>query len=658
MNQDHTRTWARYSLVLAAVGVTGGCSTEMPNDDGSARAPLETRSQAPLWHEASSPGPLALTWSEDLAAPVVEHHGALHARIRNMRAHRADVDVVVTAKVHGRTVERYLRHAVVDAGNAETLDIEPSALPIPSQGVPFDVQLVALVSEEGRQKAVYSPSLQVALSRDRTTSFVSALDSSGPFAAARRGGSEMSLVGAEARDGIEVGEPMLLQADLPPSPTLETDASRARTSVVLCTKWSGSFSDTHLGEDFVDEGHLERLQADAKPLEHWVRDPHPARFASATVSGAAGKVWSGALDADGCSPAIRLAPGSYSFTVATKLASGTATYDILKVFEPVPGVPCTPTRIANPPKNWCESNDSISTPFTVPNSAPGYVRVNIPAGPESPATRVASVAGQMLATADSGHKANDTYPIYANSGCPYYKDPNTGVVWYNWDEACGGSTAYFGLSQAADHHDMTTLKFVIAHELGHQLQIHRLDWAFYGGGDYPPSASAPASCKCDFVEAANHLHCLQSRHRFWTAEIEGWAHFIAQRTFNRRLRNDPVFAYYKEVLTDDGVVHHPPFVLDAREPVTWVAEHCPAAEESSEWDLLTFLSTIHGGSDAPLIGLTELYGIYEKLHGLSAPQTWSGMDRAALSYFGNNASHPKYRRLHDAGHASGLDDTP
>ncbi|WP_394834362.1 hypothetical protein LVJ94_48470 [Pendulispora rubella] len=646
MNQTHTRTWARLSLVLAAIGATGGCSTEMPNnDEASARAPLETRGDVPLRHEASSPGPLALAWSEDLRAPVVEHQGALHARIRNMRDHRAEVDILATAKVHGRTVERYLRHTVLDAGNTETLVIEPSALPIPSQGFPFDVQLVALVNEEGRQKVVYSPSLQIARSADGTPSFVSTLDSSGPLA-------------AEARDGVEVGEPMLVQTDLPATQAFEMDASRAGTSMVLCTKWSGSFSDTHLGEDFVDEGHLERLQADAKPLEHWVRDPHPARFASATVSGTGGKVWSGALDAKGCSPTIRLAPGTYSFAVSTKLVSGKTTYDILKVFEPTPGVPCTPTRIANPPKNWCESNDSISTSFTVPRNAPGYLRVNIPAGPESPATRVASVAGQMLATADSGHQANDTYPIYANSGCPYYKDPNTGVVWYNWDEACGGPTAYFGLSQSADHHDMTTLKFVIAHELGHQLQIHRLDWAFTGGGDYPPSASAPESCKCDFVEAANHLHCLQSRHHFWTAEIEGWAHFIAQRTFNRRLRDDPVFAYYKEVRTDDGIVHHPPFVLDARQPVTWIAQHCPKAAESSEWDLLTFLSTLQGGSDAPLLGLTEIYGIYEKLHGLSAPQTWTGMDRAALSYFGNDASHPKYRLFHDAGHASGLDDAP
>ncbi|WP_394821604.1 hypothetical protein [Pendulispora albinea] len=442
--------------------------------------------------------------------------------------------------------------------------------------------------------------------------------------------------------------PLELQGTAPLGPAAE------RTSIVLCTKWSGSFSDTHLGEDYVDEGHVERLRAEGRAIDRWVRDPHPARFASATVSGSAGAVWKGALDIQGCTPTLSVAPGAYSFTVTTKLVSGTTTYDIYKVFEPTPGKSCTPTRISNPPKRWCESNDSVMTSFTVQNVTRDVRRVDVPAGPETPSSRVASVAGQVLATPDRGLKSNDTYTIYANSGCPYYKDPSTGVVWYNWDEACGGSTAYFGLSQAADHHDMTTVKYVIAHELGHQMQTHQASWMLSGGGDYPPAASAPAACKCDFVEAANKLHCLQSRHAWWTAEIEGWAHFFAQRTFNERTRDDPVFAYYKEVRTDDGITHRPPFVTNALTPVKWIPNHCPLANKSSEWDLLVFLTALHGGSAPNALSMSEIFGVYEKLRSTSAPRTWSGMDGAALAYFGNDPNHVKYKRFHEAGLASGV----
>ena len=410
------------------------------------------------------------------------------------------------------------------------------------------------------------------------------------------------------------------------------------TPVKICAQYDSHFTDAARGEDYLTGGFNfpNPSQWEGPPI--WVPLPIQAKYAKYYVGG-----YEGNLDANGCTPTLYLSSGDYSVTVVTELTRATSTYDIRELYSFGQSLTCklSPLDRGRPE---CESNAVYYGTISVKGGSifDSVQNVVITSGYDRPGFRVAAVAGQIMWLEDNGLKVNDTYKIYANSGCP----PPT----FNWEEACASTVAYFGNSLGAEHQDTTLEKFVIAHELGHQIQAHLVGSNSY---DYTKDNTTPASCRCDHVTAANQLHCIQSRHDWSTAQTEGWAHFISQRTFNALDSNHCTFVYYKDVLDDSNKIRHPPIPVNCGQPIRWMVNHCNKAGHSTEWDILTFLRDINATTAAPGIPLKmdDIFNIYK-----NAPNslTWDGFRSSALATFGNNPNNPKYKRVLTSGTTHGV----
>jgi hypothetical protein len=561
-------------------------------------------------------------------------------------------------------------------GATRTLDISIATLPTQNTDAPLPLQLLALFDEDGLARRYASPVLNVVLSRDGKTAYASGRDSYGPLVAAAAGRADDPRVVALLRgrspahteraellaptrvtmksapsdaavSGVHMGVPVSVPGHVvtqdaplkfppPPPPWLFP------SNFQFCSTWQGTYSDSHYGEDYLDDGRWFIYVSDGRIRRFWMADPHPARFAQAHILDSSNTtVWQGALDASGCTPTLALYQGDYTLDLQTTLVKGSTTYNIFHLYPYGIDYTCAQTRMRGSLE--CQELGFNIVPFHV--SATGTantVRVDVPAGPETSATRVAAVVGQILVTPDSAVNPNDTYTVYADAGCP------PGLPGINWNEACADYTAYFGNSIGIGHKDTTFEKFVVAHELGHQLQSHQ---GLMAGGGYTADPSAPDSCACRRVTSANALHCIQSRHSWLTASTEGWAHFISQMTFNDTARTNPTFVYYKEVRTDDGVVHAPPYPVNAGAPVRWLESHCPAVDSTVEWDILTFLRALNGGGGSDALTMADILGTYRAATG---GRHWNSMAAGALAYFGNDSRNPKYLRFLRAGVASGV----
>ena len=622
------------------------------------------------------PPPVAVAWEEDMGAQLFARTGALHARITSTRSAPLDIDIVSIERGAGEPAVRFVEHMTLAPGATRTLDIPIATLPTQNTDAPLPLQLLALFDEDGLARRNASPVLNVVLSRDGKTAYASGRDSYGPLVAAAAGRADdprmiallrgaspahteraellaptraamKSARSAAAVSGVHMGVPVSVPGQVvtqdapikfppPPPPWLFP------SNFQFCSTWQGTFSDSHYGEDYLDDGHWFIYITDGRIRRFWTADPHPARYADARVVDSQNTtVWHGPLDATGCTPTLALFQGDYTLDLQTTLVKDSTTYNIYRLYPYGIDYTCTQTRMRGSLE--CQEAAVTMVPFHV--SATGTsstVRVDVPPGPESSATRVAAVVGQILVTPDGAVNANDTYTVYADAGCP------PGLPGINWNEACADHTAYFGNSIGIGHKDTTFEKFVIAHELGHQLQSHQ---GLLAGGGYTADPSAPDSCACRHVTSANALHCIQSRHSWLTASTEGWAHFISQMTFNDTARSNPTFVYYKEVRTDDGVVHAPPYPVNAGAPVRWLESHCPADDSTVEWDILTFLRALNGGGGSDALTMADILGTYRAATG---GRHWSSMASGALAYFGNDASNPKYQRFLRAGAASGV----
>jgi hypothetical protein len=123
-------------------------------------------------------------------------------------------------------------------------------------------------------------------------------------------------------------------------------------------------------------------------------------------------------------------------------------------------------------------------------------------------------------------------------------------------------------------------KFVVGHEIGHQVQLAQnaslaIAYRFQagtdissGGGDVDPASSlvnelTKLNCSCDVVDEENSLHCLQSIEASESAANEGFGHFFATRLWNRVQgeagydANVCNFTYYKQTSASDLVMDGP-----------------------------------------------------------------------------------------------------
>ena len=177
-------------------------------------------------------------------------------------------------------------------------------------------------------------------------------------------------------------------------------------------------------------------------------------------------------------------------------------------------------------------------------------------------------------------------------------------------------------------------KFVVAHEIGHQIQSRI--WGFphldYGPGSGIPGA--PPKCGCAHVTSSNVLHCLQSEELPDAAQIEGFAQYFTSRAYNRDSDSTCEFRYYKEFLNEtcpagvpaadclggraDGLhVSLPPIPIDCKNPIKWRNHFCAAqgaptdalASAGVEMDWMGFYLAwnTQGANKSPLAHIADSY---------------------------------------------------
>jgi len=177
-------------------------------------------------------------------------------------------------------------------------------------------------------------------------------------------------------------------------------------------------------------------------------------------------------------------------------------------------------------------------------------------------------------------------------------------------------------------------KFVVAHEIGHQIQARIWGRTFldYGAGAGIPGA--PPKCSCAHVTSSNVLHCLQSEELPDAAQVEGFAQYFTSRAYNRDSDGTCEFRYYKEFLNEtcpagvpaadclggraDGLhIALPPIPIDCRNPIRWRNHFCAAqasptsavASTGIEMDWMGFYLTwnTQGANKSPLAHIADSY---------------------------------------------------
>lgn len=358
----------------------------------------------------------------------------------------------------------------------------------------------------------------------------------------------------------------------------------------LCMNWRAIFTDAALGDDFVN--------ANSTPATH-------AWATLMTDASTPEVVLVGPLSGLGCTPPVLLGSGdSFTFLVMSDLVKPYTGSEIVvsyyKTAAPGPNGASYSTSVAPLvlAESWTPTAGSGGTPVNP-------TVVSLTSKTEDPATRVAAVLGQMLKM-DLGIPGNTVMKAYANTGCPGTLDANGMPV-----EACGGGGSnelFVGHVLNNTTHILmpnqhnSQYKYVISHEFGHVIASGNFGTAFwYDGSDKPqPNATEPL-CRCDAVVEGNKKHCLQSKEYESYAINEGFAHFIAARTFNDPTQADCSFAYYKSYLVPVGGFPFPseatplppPTKVSCTGVIKWIDNHCPAPpsvfdEQGNEWDWMTF----------------------------------------------------------------------
>ena len=345
----------------------------------------------------------------------------------------------------------------------------------------------------------------------------------------------------------------------------EPGPSRVTGLYMLCAKWEATYIDAGYGED-----HL-----NSRGLNYSL-----ARHADATVRGSGGTtVWGPMpLDANGCTPTLALAVGTYTLDVKSShlTPQGNTGLDV--------------TNDQGNPFQW-------SFPFS---AVANFAGVRWFQAADGRATRVNAVVSQLFVTPDPGLTPNKTRQIRVS----------------NTDCNCGGACSYRSFECIGFDHpnmpgavDNTQRKVVIAHEIGHGVETLAAVSVYF---DYTHLAAEPL-CRCDHIpNPAMRTHCLQSREFVGAAWAEGFAYFFAAKLFNSPADSDCYLGYSKDAYVKKFVyfpntyiylASPPPVKVSCRGPVRWRVEQCndpyaaPSALTGTEVDWMTFLWNIHAPNE-------------------------------------------------------------
>ncbi|MFW5741034.1 MAG: hypothetical protein ACOC1F_11775, partial [Myxococcota bacterium] len=381
-----------------------------------------------------------------------------------------------------------------------------------------------------------------------------------------------------------------------PEPPKQLDGARDRSyrSFQLCTHWKAQFTDAGFGEDYLATQGLQDV--DARYAYAGVRRTSDGAF-----------VWTGSLSYSGCTPMIELPPGSYELLQHSIMYSASKTFF---VYHDV---------------GSGQQLATITTPFSLLSQYYSWYSTTQTFTPSyhQPVTRVSGVVGHVLSATDNGI-VDGNYTVYANTACP-------GKTYSCYRP--GDDSVYIETNDS-------NWKIIIAHELGHNIESRAIgDMAH----DY---TQTPIGGYCDcahVVDPNSRAHCLQSREQLTAAQMEGFAQFMAAKTFNSQYEANCGFAYYKEFkipMGDFGKVLSPPLARDCRTNQLWMETHCPTTNRGVEWDWQIFLWNVNTNSPYKTM-MAELWSIYRSACGGTSCQyqevSWSELDDAAETYHGSQS---------------------
>ncbi|MGE0323685.1 MAG: hypothetical protein AB7S68_15345 [Polyangiaceae bacterium] len=364
-------------------------------------------------------------------------------------------------------------------------------------------------------------------------------------------------------------------------------------------------------------------------------------------------LWDGYLDESGCSPQIDLAEQTdYVVQVTTNLKR---TYYNLESNATVEYIAAGPSNqgAVTLTKGFRTGTRGDTFTFAAPD-LPYHMLGN-----------VAATASRMYSSSESGWVLGGRYDMDVGPGAG-------SCLGYNYNtpqqcEAVGGtwSTVAGEIWTGTDDHRW---KYVLAHELGHQIQeaaigIPQHEYLFNGN---PDPASAPWQLRCDHVTGQNDWHCLQSIERTSAASVEGWAQFMATRLWANETTQQSTLNYYKQFqyYAPPFPAVAPPNKHNAHDASRWAETYAPSDLRPSnhynyatELDWFQFLWALHRmGTTSERLSMYDVRMMHHKgcnygsCSGLNL--TWSTMELGSGGQFGYNSVKAQYVR--NQGQARGV----
>ncbi|MDD9945147.1 MAG: hypothetical protein OXU20_29160 [Myxococcales bacterium] len=389
--------------------------------------------------------------------------------------------------------------------------------------------------------------------------------------------------------------------------------SFAQGKYKFCGRWSYQFVDEGVGEDHLlhNEGNFGRIDA---------------AYTWAVIWRDGSSVWSGYMDADGCTGEITALAGDYKFWVTTAINKDGTKFWIWPTDD----------------ENW------------------QWFSKDYPDQPERPGLVVTHTAFFGFGEQTAAAAAVATHLV---------QQPNQGLLERKYNiyakQDCLGQAGFAGCYDTVDHvylgddnfgNWVAFNKSIVAHEIGHYVQdklFGRIDnnYDLDGGDEFP-------MCSCDHVESSNQAHCIQSREHQSAAQVEGFAQFYAADLYNEGSGSTAGFGYYKEVNVF-GFILDPPVAIDVAIPFKWMENYCMpdflTGAKGTELDWATFYWELNNKTSSAF-SYTDLEDVYEQAcgggHCSGEFMTWFPLALAVTDLYG--PSTPKALHFSDTSETHGV----
>jgi hypothetical protein len=396
-----------------------------------------------------------------------------------------------------------------------------------------------------------------------------------------------------------------LCAALLASATLLVPLSAAAGTYRFCGLWSYQFNDQNVGEDYLR--HSSNGGGSTGSIA--------AASTWAVIKRNGTEVWTGYMDASGCTGGVTSSAGTYEFWVTAAISrNGRAAW----IF---------PTSAEN--WRW------FSATYNLPAVGGSGVYVYQPPafGVGDTTASVAAVMTRVISQSsiDNGMPPG-TYRFRSEQACPSGAnacyDPASDAVFI------GSGKAFY--------------KNVIGHELGHYVQNRMFGTLPFYAYDWNAGQNI---CACNHIAPPSNSHCLQSREHIGAAFMEGFGHFYAADLFNNPADGSAVFPYYKEIWIADNFILPAGWPVGLPSAVKWMESNCNSNGRGTEFDWMEFQYALHTVGSTPFT-LANIDSMWTEACDGSCTWTgdssdtiwWGQLSQAVDSFWGASSAKAGYFR--------------